>query len=281
MQHRSWRRAGLAVAAIGLGLAAVVATAPAGAADKVTFTVGTDAGHRQPEPADRCPRHRLRGLEPRVRHADRQGGQGLLGHPRPGRVVEGQRRRPHRHLHAAGRASSGATASRITADDVAYTINRSRDEEWVNHVSTTANLDAKAHRRQDRRDHDLGPGSRSSRSWTSTSSPSTSGRSSTRRRRSEYDGPRRRGLRAVQGRRGQEGRVRPDGAQPQLARQAAGHGRGHLPDLLQRRGPVPGPEDGRDRRRRRGPGRDLHHPRPEGEHRAHPGQPGRLRRARR
>ena len=32
----------------------------------------------------------------------------------------------------------------LTAEDVAYTINRSRDEEWINHVSTTANLDAKA-----------------------------------------------------------------------------------------------------------------------------------------
>jgi peptide/nickel transport system substrate-binding protein len=32
----------------------------------------------------------------------------------------------------------------LTADDVAYTINRSRDEEWINHSSTTANLDAVA-----------------------------------------------------------------------------------------------------------------------------------------
>jgi peptide/nickel transport system substrate-binding protein len=30
----------------------------------------------------------------------------------------------------------------LTADDIAYTINRSRDEEWSNHYSTTANLDA-------------------------------------------------------------------------------------------------------------------------------------------
>ena len=30
----------------------------------------------------------------------------------------------------------------LTADDVAYTINRSRDEEWPNHFSTTGNLDA-------------------------------------------------------------------------------------------------------------------------------------------
>lgn len=32
----------------------------------------------------------------------------------------------------------------LTADDVVYTINRSRDEEWANHFSTTANLDAVA-----------------------------------------------------------------------------------------------------------------------------------------
>ena len=30
----------------------------------------------------------------------------------------------------------------LTAEDIAYTINRSRDEEWYNHSSTTANLDA-------------------------------------------------------------------------------------------------------------------------------------------
>ena len=30
----------------------------------------------------------------------------------------------------------------LTAEDVAYTINRSRDEEWANHFSTTGNLDA-------------------------------------------------------------------------------------------------------------------------------------------
>jgi peptide/nickel transport system substrate-binding protein len=32
----------------------------------------------------------------------------------------------------------------LTADDIAYSINRSRDEEWINHISTTTNLDAKA-----------------------------------------------------------------------------------------------------------------------------------------
>ena len=32
----------------------------------------------------------------------------------------------------------------LTAEDIAYTINRARDEEWLNHSSTVANLDAKA-----------------------------------------------------------------------------------------------------------------------------------------
>jgi peptide/nickel transport system substrate-binding protein len=32
----------------------------------------------------------------------------------------------------------------LTADDVAYTINRSRDEEWINHSATTVNLEATA-----------------------------------------------------------------------------------------------------------------------------------------
>ena len=32
----------------------------------------------------------------------------------------------------------------LTAEDIAYTINRSRDEEWINHSATTANLEATA-----------------------------------------------------------------------------------------------------------------------------------------
>lgn len=32
----------------------------------------------------------------------------------------------------------------LTADDIAYTINRSRDEEWINHSATTTNLEATA-----------------------------------------------------------------------------------------------------------------------------------------
>ncbi|MBA3289274.1 MAG: ABC transporter substrate-binding protein [Acidimicrobiia bacterium] len=32
----------------------------------------------------------------------------------------------------------------LTAEDIAYTVNRSRDEEWINHSSTTANLTATA-----------------------------------------------------------------------------------------------------------------------------------------
>ncbi len=32
----------------------------------------------------------------------------------------------------------------LTAEDVAYTINRSRDEEWFNHFATTQNLEATA-----------------------------------------------------------------------------------------------------------------------------------------
>jgi peptide/nickel transport system substrate-binding protein len=32
----------------------------------------------------------------------------------------------------------------LTAEDIAYTVNRSRDEEWINHSATTANLEATA-----------------------------------------------------------------------------------------------------------------------------------------
>ena len=32
----------------------------------------------------------------------------------------------------------------LTAEDVAWTINTSRDEEWLNHFATTENLEAEA-----------------------------------------------------------------------------------------------------------------------------------------
>ena len=44
----------------------------------------------------------------------------------------------------------------LTAEDIAYTINRSRDEEWLNHSATVANLEATAIDERTRRDHVVG-----------------------------------------------------------------------------------------------------------------------------
>jgi len=143
MQHRSWRRAGLAVAAIGLGLAAVVATAPAGAADKVTFTVGTpqDIDSLNPLTGALVIDYEVWNLEyatltdkaaddfsviPGLAESWTASADGLT------------------YTYTLRDGLKWSDGQPITADDVAYTINRSRDEEWVNHVSTTANLDAKA-----------------------------------------------------------------------------------------------------------------------------------------
>ena len=62
----------------------------------------------------------------------------------------------------------------LTADDIAYTINRSRDEEWINHFADRAEprrrrRSTTAPSRSSRRCP-----TRSCRRWTSTSSPSTS-----------------------------------------------------------------------------------------------------------
>ena len=62
----------------------------------------------------------------------------------------------------------------LTAEDVAWTVNTSRDEEWINHSATTVNLDATA-----KDDTTVVLKSKvpdpSCPPWTSTSCPSTSG----------------------------------------------------------------------------------------------------------
>ena len=143
MQHRSWRRAGLAVAAIGLGLAAVVATGPAGAADKVTFSVGTpqDIDSLNPLVGALVIDYEVWNLEYATLTDKAAKDFSVI----PG-LAESWTTSPD-GLTVTYTLRDGlkwSDGQPITADDVAYTINRSRDEEWINHVSTTANLDAKA-----------------------------------------------------------------------------------------------------------------------------------------
>ena len=63
----------------------------------------------------------------------------------------------------------------LTAEDIAWTVNTSREEEWLNHSAVTAEPDRRGARRHDARHQDLACRTRSCRSWTSTSCPSTSG----------------------------------------------------------------------------------------------------------
>ena len=54
----------------------------------------------------------------------------------------GERRRARRTRTRCARASKWSDGEPLTADDIAFTINTSRDQEWFNHSSITANLDA-------------------------------------------------------------------------------------------------------------------------------------------
>ena len=51
----------------------------------------------------------------------------------------------------------------LTAEDIAYTINRSREEEWINHSAIVANLTAQGDRPDDGRDQVVGAGPEAAR----------------------------------------------------------------------------------------------------------------------
>ena len=59
--------------------------------------------------------------------------------------------RPTRTTSATG--SKWSDGEPLTAEDIAYTINRRRDEEWLNYDSTGHESHRQGHRRRDRRDH--------------------------------------------------------------------------------------------------------------------------------
>ena len=74
-------------------------------------------------------------LEPPVRDAHRQGRGRLRDDPRPRRVVGGlEDGKTWTYKLREGLEWSDGTP--LTAEDVAYTINRSRDEEWLNYTAT-------------------------------------------------------------------------------------------------------------------------------------------------
>ena len=99
---------------------------------------------------------RLRGLEPPVRDADRQGGGRLRHDPRPRRVVGGLERRQDVHVHAARRARRGRTARRSPprTSPTRSTARARRSGSTTTRPST--NLTAKAIDDTHRRDRELG-----------------------------------------------------------------------------------------------------------------------------
>ena len=134
------------------------------------------AGHRQHEPARRRDRRRLRGLEHPVRHAHRQGGQGLRDDPRPRRVVGGVEGRAHVDLQ-------DAPGPEVVRRQAAHRRGRRLDDQHLARrgVAQPHRDRGEPRRRGDRRHHARDHGrrcpTRSSRPWTSTSCPSTSGAS--------------------------------------------------------------------------------------------------------
>ena len=110
--------------------------------EKVVLTVGLDR-RRHAQPPRRRRGARLRGLEPPVRDADRQGGGRLRDDPRPRRVLGGSND-GQTYTYTLREGLKWSDGEPLTAEDVAYTVNRAREEEWLNYSSTTANLTAKA-----------------------------------------------------------------------------------------------------------------------------------------
>ena len=145
----------------------------------------------------------------------------------------------------------------LTAEDVAWTINTSREEEWLNHSTTTAEPEGGGQGR-----HHPGRHVRGAR-------PQAPGpgrvhhaqarvRPHDRRRAGEGPGRARRGRRPVRAGEIREGPVRALQGQPELLRGQAGRRRGG-PAQVQQRGRDGGrAEDGRDRRGDRSSHRRVH-----------------------
>ena len=99
MQHRNTHLGAAVIAAIALALGVVSITGPARAQDKQVFSVGTtqDIDSINPLVGALVIDYEIWNLQ--YATVTDKAARGLLGHPRPGRVVGDQRRRADRHLH--------------------------------------------------------------------------------------------------------------------------------------------------------------------------------------
>ena len=167
------------IGALGLALLAGAGTA-ARKAGPVTLTVGFGQDVDTFLPADGRARHRLRGLEHPVRHADRQGGGRLPQHPRARVVVEELQPRQDVDVHA-------ATEPQVVGRTAAHVGRRRLHDQpraAARRGSTTPRRSRTSRRR--RRTRARSSSARrcpipSCRRWTSTSSRSTSTTRSRRR----------------------------------------------------------------------------------------------------
>jgi len=143
MQHRKKRLAGLAVAIAALVLGLVVATGPAGAQDKTVFAVGTaqDIDSINPLVGALVIDYEIWNLQYATLTDKAAEDFSVI----PGLAESWETSDDGLTVtYTLREGLKWSDGEPLTAEDVAYTVNRSRDEEWVNHVSTTANLDAKA-----------------------------------------------------------------------------------------------------------------------------------------
>ena len=140
-RKRRFARLAAAVAATTFGLGAVLATGPASAQDTVTFAVGTtqDIDSINPLVGALVIDYEIWNLQ-YATLTDKAADDFAVT---PGLAESWEVSDDGLTVtYTLREGLEWSDGQPLTADDIAYTINRSRDEEWINHIATTANLDA-------------------------------------------------------------------------------------------------------------------------------------------
>ena len=140
-RKRRFARLAAAVAATTFGLGAVLATGPASAQDKVTFSVGTtqDIDSINPLVGALVIDYEIWNLQ-YATLTDKAADDFAVT---PGLAESWEISDDGLTVtYTLREGLEWSDGTPLTAEDVAYTINRSRDEEWINHIAITANLDA-------------------------------------------------------------------------------------------------------------------------------------------
>ena len=120
----------------------------------------------------------------------------------------------------------------LTSEDIAWNVNTSREEEWLNHSAVTANLTATRAGPADGRDQDLRAGSEAPDDGRLHPPQAHLGQAEPGRAR-QVRGRGRRGLRPVRAREVREGPVRPLQGEPELLGREARGRHGRAPEVQQ------------------------------------------------